>query len=51
MNETILVIESTKEIRENTAELLELKSYQVLTAEDGYSGFEIANQYKPDLII
>jgi CRP/FNR family cyclic AMP-dependent transcriptional regulator len=51
MKKAILIIEGNREIRENTAELLELKNYQVLTAEDGSTGFEIAQQYQPDLII
>jgi CRP/FNR family cyclic AMP-dependent transcriptional regulator len=51
MNEAILIIEGSREMRENTAELLELKNYQVLTAEDGSTGFEIAHQYQPNLII
>jgi len=51
MKERILIIEANKEIRENTAELLELKNYRLLTAEDGCSGFKIAKQYHPDLII
>ena len=48
---TILIIEDNREIRENTAELLELRSYKVLTAENGGVGFELAKQYKPDLIL
>jgi CRP/FNR family cyclic AMP-dependent transcriptional regulator len=51
MRQTILIIESSREMRENTAELLELKNYHVLTAENGCAGFEIAMQYQPDLII
>ena len=51
MRETILIIEGSREIRENTAELLEIKNYNVLTAENGSIGFKIAKQYQPDLII
>jgi CheY-like chemotaxis protein len=48
---TILVIEDNDEIRENTAELLLLNNYHVLTAENGNKGFELAKAGKPDLII
>jgi CRP/FNR family cyclic AMP-dependent transcriptional regulator len=51
MKEAILIIEGIREIRENTAELLELKNYQVLTAENGCAGYKMAKQYLPDLII
>jgi CheY-like chemotaxis protein len=47
----ILIIEDNTEIRENTAELLELRNYGVLTAENGRIGFELAKKYKPDLIL
>jgi CRP-like cAMP-binding protein len=48
---TILLIEDNHEIRENTAEILELANYRVLTAENGKDGFEKAQQEKPDVII
>jgi DNA-binding response OmpR family regulator len=47
----ILLIEDNKEVRENTAELLELAGYSVLTAEDGKKGVEAVNRNRPDLII
>jgi DNA-binding response OmpR family regulator len=47
----ILVIEDNAEIRENTAEILELANYKVFTAEDGKTGIEIALHEKPDLIL
>ena len=47
----ILIIEDNEEIRENTKELLELSSYEVLTAENGSIGFTIAKQFKPDLVL
>lgn len=47
----ILLIEDNEEIRENTAEILELAAYKVLTAEDGKAGVEIALKEKPDLIV
>lgn len=47
----ILLIEDNQNIRENTAEILELASYTVFTAENGKGGVETALREKPDLII
>lgn len=47
----ILLIEDNKEVRENTAEILELVNYKVLTAANGKIGVELALKHKPDLII
>lgn len=47
----LLLIEDNNEIRENTAEILELAGYKVNTAENGKVGVEMAMQEKPDLII
>ncbi len=47
----ILLIEDNSDMRENTAEILELAGYQVLTAENGKIGVEIANRTPLDLII
>jgi DNA-binding response OmpR family regulator len=47
----ILLIEDNQDVRENTAEILELASYEVCTAEDGEKGLEIAKLTKPDVII
>ena len=47
----LLLIEDNNEIRENTAEILELAGYKVSTAENGKVGVEKALQEKPDLII
>jgi len=47
----ILLIEDNENIRENTAEILELANYKVLTAENGKIGVEIALKEKPDLIV
>ena len=48
---TILLIEDNLEIRENTAEILELANYKVVTAENGKDGIEKASTTKPDVII
>ncbi len=47
----ILLIEDNVEIRENTAEILELANYKVITAANGKVGVQSALQQKPDLII
>jgi CRP/FNR family transcriptional regulator, cyclic AMP receptor protein len=47
----ILLIEDNENIRENTAEILELANYKVFKAENGKIGVEIALQEKPDLIV
>ncbi|QNH61703.1 response regulator [Hymenobacter sediminicola] len=48
---TILLIEDSEFIRENTAEILELAGYHVLTAENGKLGVEQALAHKPDLVV
>lgn len=48
---TILLIEDNDEIRENTAEILELAMYNVFSAPNGKEGIEKAIDIKPDLII
>lgn len=47
----ILLIEDNKDVRENTAEILALAQYKVITAENGKLGVELAQKEKPDLII
>ena len=47
----ILLIEDNPEVRENTSEILTLANYDVVTAENGKIGVELASQIKPDLII
>jgi len=51
MNNTILIIEDNREVRENLAEILELSNYKVLTSDNGKSGLELARDNKPDLIL
>lgn len=51
MSKTILVIEDSTEIRENTAEILELAGFKAHTAINGRQGVELALKLKPDLII
>lgn len=47
----ILIIEDNQDIRENTAELLELAGYEVAMAENGKVGVEKAIANIPDIII
>lgn len=48
---SILVIEDNTDIRENTAEILDLAGYKTFTAENGKRGVELALKEKPDLIV
>lgn len=47
----ILIIEDNSDIREGTAEILELSGYQVLKAENGRTGIDMALSRRPDLIL
>ncbi len=51
MKETILIIEDNTDIRESTAEILELAGYKTITAENGKIGVEMAQKMSPALII
>ena len=46
---TILIIEDDAALRENTAELLELSNYNVITAPNGKVGIDKAKADMPDL--
>jgi len=47
----ILLIEDNRDVRETTADILELADYNVTTAESGKEGVKLAQQNQPDLII
>jgi len=47
----ILIIEDNDDIRESTAEILELANYEVMQADNGKTGVEMANNGLPDLIL
>jgi len=47
----ILLIEDNLEVRENTMEILSLANYNVISAENGKIGVELAQKEKPDLVI
>jgi CRP-like cAMP-binding protein/CheY-like chemotaxis protein len=51
MAKTILVIDDNNDLRENTAEILDLAGYKTLTAENGKRGVEVAAKEKPDVIV
>jgi len=51
MQKTIVLIEDNKDVRENTAEILELSNFKVIQANNGKTGVEIVTREKPDLII
>lgn len=48
---TVLLIEDDLVLRENTAELLELSKYKVITASNGKTGVSLAKKHHPDIII
>jgi CheY-like chemotaxis protein len=48
---SVLVIDDNTDIRENTAEILEMAGYKTFTAENGKKGVELALKEKPDLIV
>lgn len=51
MGKNILVIEDNFEVRENISEILELAGYDVLGAENGKVGVDLAISNNPDLIL
>lgn len=48
---SVLVIDDNQNIRENTAEIMDLAGYKTFTAENGKKGVELAIKEKPDIII
>ena len=48
---TVLIIEDNEDVRENTAAILELSGYTVVTAENGKIGVEVAKKTLPDIIV
>lgn len=51
MEKKVLVIDDNNDIRENTAEILELAGYKTYTAENGKRGVELAIKEKPAVIV
>ncbi|ELR71908.1 putative two-component response regulator [Fulvivirga imtechensis AK7] len=48
---TILIIEDNYDIRDNTAEILELADYEIMVAEDGVQGLYKIKERRPDLVL
>jgi CRP-like cAMP-binding protein/FixJ family two-component response regulator len=51
MSYTILVIEDDRDMSESISSILKLAHYDVLTANNGKMGVELAQQHHPDLIL
>jgi CRP-like cAMP-binding protein len=51
MNKQVLIIEDNTDIRENIVEILELADFNVLQANNGKAGLDLANKHKPDIIL
>jgi CRP-like cAMP-binding protein len=51
MKKKILIIEDNKDIRESSVEILILAGYDVLEADNGKIGVELAQQHLPDMIL
>lgn len=47
----ILIIEDNEDVRENTADILELAGYNVATAKNGKIGVEMVKKMSPDVIV
>lgn len=47
----VLIIEDNQDVRENTADILELSGYETITAENGKVGVKKAKQLLPDIIV
>lgn len=47
----ILIIEDNEDIRDSSVEILELAGYEVLEADNGKIGVELAQQHIPDMIL
>lgn len=47
----ILVIEDQPQMRRNIAFILEMENFEVLTAENGRAGLQLAEEHLPDLVI
>ncbi|HYM93925.1 MAG TPA: response regulator [Chitinophagaceae bacterium] len=48
---SVLVIDDNADIRDNTAEILDLAGYKTYTAENGKKGVDVAMKEKPDVIV
>ncbi len=48
---SVLVIDDNPDIRENTAEILDMAGYKTFTAENGKKGVDLALKERPDVIV
>jgi len=48
---TILLVDDDREFVQSNRDLLESEGYNIIEANDGAAGFELAKQEKPDLMI
>ncbi|TDG36629.1 response regulator [Pedobacter changchengzhani] len=51
MNKKVLIIEDNDDIRESTAEVLDLAGYETFTAKHGKIGVDMATKHLPDVIL
>lgn len=51
MKKKILIIEDNDDIRDSSVEILELADYEVLQADNGKTGVELAQRQLPDIIL
>jgi len=51
MKHTLLIIEDESTIRNDLAEILIFEGFEVLTAENGLTGLQLATEKLPDLIV
>jgi len=51
MGHRILVVEDNTQNRMLVKDVLEFHGYEIIEAEDGQAGIDMANKYKPDLIL
>ncbi len=51
MRKKILIIEDNEDIRDSSVEILELADYEVLQADNGKIGVELAQRHLPDIIL
>ncbi len=51
MKEFILIVEKDDILRSNIFDSLELEGYNVISAENGVLGLQLAKEFQPDLIL
>lgn len=51
MKELVLLIEDNEVVRSNLFNILELEGFNVLSAEDGFFGVQLAKEIQPDFIL